>query len=323
MNLLTKQARRVWLLTGSPTPKSPEDAYGQVKLVDPSKVPPFFSAWRGMVMQQVSMYKWEAKATARETVFNAMQPAIHIRKEDVLKNQPPTFKVLREIEPTTEQKKLLDSLRKQEIIHTKNGGTVTPVHAAATLTKYMQIMLGAVYDDDGNVVDVDNTSRIAEVISLIEEGRASGIGEWDAPLGKSIVAVPYRHVLEQYQITLTKAGYKVGVVHGGVAGVARDNVIRAFQNTQDIEVLLVIPDAIAHGVTLTAANTFAWCSPLVKPEIFQQANERMDRPGQTQVMTQARLYGSTLERKYYAVMDSRVDWQSGLLSLYNEFINSI
>lgn len=323
MNYLTKQANRTWLLTGSPTPKSPEDAYGQVKLVDPTKVPAFFTAWRGMVMQQVSMYKWEAKPNAKEIVFNAMQPAIHIRKEDVLKNQPPTFKVLREVEITSEQNKLITSLRKQEIVRTKNGGTVTPVHAAATLTKYMQIMLGAVYDDDGNVADIDNTSRIEAVISLIEEGRASGIGEWDAPLGKSIVAVPYRHVLEQYLVVLTKAGYKVGVIHGGVSGTARDNVIRAFQNTQDIEVLLVIPDAIAHGVTLTAANTFIWCSPLVKPEIFQQANERMDRPGQTQVMTQARLYGSSLERKYYTVMDNRVDWQSGLLSMYNEIINSI
>lgn len=320
---LTKKAKRVWLLTGSPTPKSPEDAYGQAKLVDETSVPKYFSTWKAMVMQQVSMYKWVPKANAKEIVYNALQPAIHIRKEDVLKSQPPTFKVLREVEPTAEQTKMLTALKRQEILRTKTGGTVTPVHAAAALTKYMQIMLGAVYDDDGKVADVDCASRIEEVVRLIEAGRESGVGEWDAPLGKSIVAVPYRHVLDVYYEMLVGAGYKVGVIHGGVSGAKRDEVVKKFQSSQDIEVLLAIPDAIAHGLTLTAANTFIWCSPLVKPEIFQQANERMDRPGQKQVMTQARLYGSALERAYYDVMDSRVDWQAGLLSMYNEFINVI
>ena len=316
------KAKRVWALTGSPTPKSPEDAFGQIRLVTPNRAPSYKTTWRNMTMQQVSMYKWNPRPDAKEVVFAAMQPAIHIRKEDVLKNQPETVKVLCEVDTTSEQNRMLLQLKRSEVITAKDGSKITPVHAAAALTKHMQILLGAVYDDEGKVAYVDNTERIAEVIRLIEAGRESGIGTWDAPLGKTIVAVPYRHVLELYKEQLDAAGYKVGVIHGGVADKARDTAVRLFQTTQDIEVLLVIPDAIAHGLTLTAANTFIWCSPLVKPEIFQQANERMDRPGQVQRMTQARIYANSIERKYYEVMDSRQDWQNGLLNLYTEMLQS-
>ena len=321
-NRITAKAKRVWALTGSPTPKSPEDAYGQVKLVVPEQVPKYARTWQMMTMRQVSMYKWEAKPDAVATVHTAMQPAIHVRKEDVLKNQPPTTIVHREVELTPEQTAMLKALRNKEVLRTKSGGTITQVHAAAALTKYMQIMLGSVYDDDGNVSDID-TGRIAEVIELIEAGRESGIGGWDAPLGKSIVAIPYRHVLELYAQQLEAAGYKIGVIHGDVSAKARDLIVKQFQTTQDIEVLLAIPNTIAHGLTLTAANTFIWCSPLVPPEIFQQANERMDRPGQTQHMTQARLYGSFIERQYYEVMEQRENWQHGLLNLYGRMIDSL
>ena len=268
------------------------------------------------------MYKWKPKDSARDTVFSALQPAIYIRKEDVLRNQPPTTKVHREVAVSAEQKRLLKSLRDKEVLSIGKE-TITPVHAAAALTKYMQIMLGVVYTDSGEAVSVDAKERVAEVITLIEEGRAQGIGDWDSPKGKSIVAVPYRHVLDSYYEAITKAGYKVGVIHGGIAAGVRDRIVRDFQGGRNIDVLLAVPDAIAHGLTLTAANTFIWCSPMVKPEIFQQANERMDRPGQTQHMVQARLYGSAVEKQYYEVMEKREQWQQGLLNLYNKMVESI
>lgn len=323
LNAIVSKAKRAWLMTGSPTPKSPEDAYGQAKMIVPERVPKYFTAWKNMVMQQASMYRWTPKPSARDDVFQAMQPAIYIKKEDVLKNQPETFKVYREVETTPEQKRLLKALKAQEVMYSSEGNSITPVHAASALTKYMQILLGAVYTDEGTADIVDCEPRIKEVIELIEEGKAQGVGDWNTPLGKSIVAVPYRHVLEVYQKALTEAGYKVGVIHGGVNVSKRDQIVHLFQTTSEIDVMLVVPQSIAHGLTLTAANTFIWCCPLVPPEVFQQANERMDRPGQVQTMTQARLYSTDEERRYYTVLEDRERWQNNLLGMYNTMLQSI
>ena len=322
MNALTHKAKRVWLFTGSPTPKSPEDAFGQAKLVCPERVPEFITHWKFMTMNQQGPFRWVPKKNARDTVFDALQPAIHIDKNDVLLNRPETAEVWREVELTAEQRKMLKALKDKEVVYTADGTTITPVHAAAALTKYMQILVGAVYDDNGNAIVVDSKPRIEEIIQLIEEGRASGIGSWDEPLGKSIVVVPYRHTLELVQKYLEK-DYKVAVIHGGVSASKRDEIMYKFQRTQDIEVILAIPDTIAHGLTLTAANTTIWVSPLIKPEIFQQANERMDRPGQTQSMVRARIYATDTEKKYYEALDNRQDWQNDLLGMYQQMIKSI
>jgi SNF2 family DNA or RNA helicase len=46
----------VWGLTGAPIPQSPEDAYGQCRLVTPTTVPKFFTMWRNMTMDHQSTY---------------------------------------------------------------------------------------------------------------------------------------------------------------------------------------------------------------------------------------------------------------------------
>ena len=313
---LTANAPRLWLLTGSPTPKSPEDAYGQARLVCSSRVPKYYTQWRDMVMSQVSEYRYVPRTNSKEIVRQALQPAIYINKADVLKCRKHTAIVYREVDTTSEQNKALEQLIRKQVVAV-NDKTVTPVHAASALTKYMQILLGAVYADDGTVAEVDSSPRIAEVIAAIEQGRNAGTGDWDAPRGRAIVAVPYRHVLDVYEKAISSAGYNVAVIHGGVAGKQRDNIVRKYQHTGEIDVLLCVPDAIAHGLTLTAANTFVWCSPLVKPEIFQQANERMDRPGQEQDMVQIRIYATPEEKQYYDVMSNREAWQNSLLSMYS------
>ena len=78
----------LWMMTGTPASQSPTDAYGLAKLVNPEGVPKFFTAWRDKVMNKISMYKWAPKVTAKDDVFEALQPAIRYTKAECLDLPP-------------------------------------------------------------------------------------------------------------------------------------------------------------------------------------------------------------------------------------------
>ena len=75
---------RLWMLTGTPASQSPVDAYGLARLVCPDRVPKFSSAWRDIVMKQLTRFKWVPKPGSETKVFNTLQPAIRFAKNDCL-----------------------------------------------------------------------------------------------------------------------------------------------------------------------------------------------------------------------------------------------
>ncbi|NJN00179.1 MAG: DEAD/DEAH box helicase [Aquincola sp.] len=81
----------VWGLTGSPTPNEPTDAYGQVKLFMPHKVPRHFSHFRKSTMRQITQFKWIAKEDANDTVFELMQPAVRFRRDECVELPPVSY----------------------------------------------------------------------------------------------------------------------------------------------------------------------------------------------------------------------------------------
>ena len=53
LNKILKPDTWLWMLTGTPAAQSPVDAYGLAKLVNPTGVPRFYSAFKDMVMFKV------------------------------------------------------------------------------------------------------------------------------------------------------------------------------------------------------------------------------------------------------------------------------
>jgi len=93
--------------------------------------------------------------------------------------------------------------------------------------------------------------------------------------------------------------------------------IRRFQEDEDPHVLVIQPQAAAHGVTLTAANTIIWFGPTMSVETYLQANERINRPGQVNHMTIIKLVGSPAEQKVYKSLEEKTQNQASLIALYN------
>ena len=84
---------------------------------------------------------------------------------------------------------------------------------------------------------------------------------------------------------------------------------------------MIQPQAAAHGVTLTAANTVVWWSPTSSLETYAQANARVHRSGQTHKCTIVQLQGSSVEKHVYRLLDNKIDVHTKIIELYKELLD--
>lgn len=304
---LVKPTTRLWMMTGTPASQSPMDAYGMAKLVNPAGVPRFPSAFRDQVMVKITQFKWVPRVGSQEIVFNALQPAIRYTKEECL-DLPDMLYTTRHVELTKQQKHYYEAIRKSMMVMAA-GEEITAINAAGMLNKLLQISQGAVYSTDREVVEFDVKHRLDELLDVISQTRH-----------KVIVFVPFRHVLLRLEEELAKAGITTGSLHGGVSAGQRSTVVKAFQTEDDPRVLLAQPAAVAHGLTLTRADTVVWWGPVPSAELYLQGNARAHRAGQTNKVTVVRLQGSPVEKRMYSMLDDKVDMHSGLVELFQQEI---
>jgi SNF2 family DNA or RNA helicase len=307
LNKLLMPSTKLWMLTGTPASQSPLDAFGLAKLVAPGNVPKFFTAWRDKVMQQVTRFKYVPKHTAKNDVFNALQPAIRFTKEECL-DLPELMYQTREVPLTPQVNKYYKALKDQMLIEAA-GETISAVHAAAKLTKLLQISGGAVYTDEREVVEFDVSPRLNALLEVLDETEH-----------KVIVFVPFRHTIALVCRFLTDHGITNEIINGDVSARDRASIIDRFQTTDQTRVLVIQPQSASHGVTLTAADTVVFWSPVTSVETYLQCIARIDRVGQKHKMTVVHLQGSEVERKMYQLLQSKVSSHEKLVDLYKEEI---
>lgn len=295
----------LWLMTGTPAAQSPLDAYGLAKLVRPSGVPQYFGGWRDMVMTKVTQFKYVPRKDAKDKVFEALQPAIRFTKDECL-DLPDILYTTREVPLTSQQERYYKTLKKEMMI-VAGGEGITAQNAATNLNKLLQISGGAVYTDNGETVEFDVTNRLNELLDVVNESSH-----------KVLVFVPFRHTIELLAEFLTKENISCDVVHGGVPANKRADIFAKFQMDPDPRVLVIQPQAASHGVTLHAANTVVWWSPITSYETYAQANARVHRKGQRNQCLVVRLQGSPVEEKLYTALANREDSLTSLLGLYKE-----
>jgi SNF2 family DNA or RNA helicase len=91
-----------------------------------------------------------------------------------------------------------------------------------------------------------------------------------------------------------------------------------FQNTDKYKVLLAHPQCLAHGLTLTAANTIIWYCPTASLELYEQANARIRRVGQEHKQQVLHLQGTPVERRMYQLLQRKQKVQDQFLKMLEE-----
>jgi SNF2 family DNA or RNA helicase len=70
---------------------------------------------------------------------------------------------------------------------------------------------------------------------------------------------------------------------------------------------------MSHGLTLTAASTIVWYSCTTSNETFEQANGRINRPGQKMNNFIILLEGTPVETRVYSRLRKKQKLQGALL----------
>jgi SNF2 family DNA or RNA helicase len=317
--------RRVWGMTGSPTPNAPTDAWAQCKLVTPDNAaaPKYFSAFRDRVMRQITQFKWANRPEANDVVYEMMQPAIRFSLDDCTDLPEQTF-MTRDVEMTPEQTKAYKDMM-SKLSTDYAGGQILAVNEAVKANKLIQICCGVAYGTDGTSVVIPSKPRIDVLKEIIEESE-----------GKVIVFVPLTGALESVATEVSKmfatqaeiVAHKldgsnfltpeVRTVHGDTTKNQRDQIFADFQKQANPRVLVANAATMSHGLTLTAATTIVWYAPVHSNEVYEQACARVRRPGQTRTTVIVHIAGSEIERRVYKRLQDKQSMQGLLLDMMKD-----
>jgi len=268
---IAKKSKAVWGMTGAPTPNSPVEAFGQARIVNPSNpdLPPYLGQYKDIVVEQVVQGVWVPTIHAQSMVHKILQPAIRYERDECI-DIPPVMKVNVPITMGPEQTRVYNDMR-TKLYAEYDAGLITAVNAGVKLGKLLQISAGAVYDDD-------------RLVCYLEDPKYESIMETFEELGRTklIVLAGFTNVVERLCERMQKDGIRAGFIYGDVKVKDRATIINSFQDDPNgLQILVMQPQAVAHGVTLTAANTIIWHSYVHSGEVHLQVNGRITRMGQT------------------------------------------
>jgi len=293
---------RLWLMTGTPTPNSPLDAWALAKLVGSPFCTKTFTSFRDQVMMKISQWKYVPRPESVDIVKHILQPSVRYTRDECF-DLPDTIIQTRKVPLTKEQEKHYKQMLKNFTTELTNEGTITAVNEAVKLQKLIQISCGVVYGDNGSHIEIDCSPRVKVVKDVIEEA-----GE------KVIVFVPLTGTLHMLEKELSKH-WTVAVVNGQVSSSKRNQIFHDFQHSKAPEVLIAHPATMAHGLTLTTASTIIWYGPITSNEQYVQANGRIERIGKKHVSNVIHIESTELEAKMYERLRNKQKLQGLLLDL--------
>lgn len=292
----------LWLLTGTPTPSYPTDAYGLAKLVNNAHGKSF-RTFQSETMTKVSNFIWRPRRDGYEQARRLLTPSIRFDIKDVWQ-APSSTTQQRDVELTSEQKKQVADLKRDLQITLKSGVTIDAINEAASRTKLMQILQGAIYDGEHGVHKVDCEPRLREVEAVIENTTR-----------KVVIFTGLTSVVNLLYARLRKH-YGVLILNGDVTPKQRAINIKAFAEDDNIRIMLADPQTTAHGINeFVVADTVIWAGPTDKNELYIQGNARVNRPGQKYPTTIVQLVSHKLEREIYHRLATNTSMQGLLLDM--------
>lgn len=301
----SKSVQYAWGLTGSPIPNAPTDAWAQMRMLTPGRTTKTMGQFKDLTMKQITTFKWLPRHDALQTVHSQMKPSVRFTRDDV-GELPETTYMHREVKLSGENLKAYTMLVQKMRMMTQDGQAITAVNEGVLQMKLLQVACGFIYTDKQTVYQLPIQDRLDACLELVESTDR-----------KVIVFVPFVHALNGVADFLRKAGQDVRTVYGATALAQRNKIFHTFQHEPEIKVLVAHPQCMAHGLTLTAANTTIWFAPVPSLEIYEQANARTTRPGQTSKTLIAHLGGTAVERVVYKRLQEKGKMQGALLQLFH------
>lgn len=302
------EGKRLWLLTGTPAPQAPTDAYTGIRLLKKGRYVSF-ARFRDLTMVKMSQFSWKSRPNAAEIIHKEFQPSIRFRRDECF-DLPDQQVIDLEVQPSPQQEKMAKSFIKQAWAELGNQ-KVTAVNAGVALSKALQVLAGGVYhpsgdDDVVGATAVDSEPLVEAIHSVVEQTE-----------GPVLVFAPFRISAAVIHAKMLEKGLKSEIITGATTNDERTAIFDRVQKS-DVDVMVAIPQTVSHGLTLTASNTIIWVAPPFSFETYEQANARIYRKGQTRKTVVYRITQMPLTKALYKRLDERASLQDTILRLMEE-----
>ena len=307
------KTRRTVILTGTPAPNGLEDLWAQIYLLDGGdRLGPNITWYRNRFFDY---NPWRHELREKPGAYEAVQAKISdicvsMSAEDYL--QLPEM-VIDDIPVVlgTEARERYDALKRDMVMEIQNGTeaeTELSVLSAAALTgKLLQLCGGSLYDPDGNVIEVhsDKERALEELLEGLHGAHC-------------LLFYGYKHELERIQEAAKNAGYKRVRVLDGAADVDA-------WNAGSVELLIAHPASTAYGLNLqTGGHHIIWYTLTWNLELYQQANARLHRQGQTMPTIVHRLIvDGCMDSAVKRALEGKSDVQAELLNYLKAEIRGV
>lgn len=265
--------KRTVLLTGTPSPNGIIDLWSQIYLLDRGeRLGGTFSGFRNRYFtpgerSRDIIYTYDPKDGAEDAIMNAISDvAISMKANDYLQ-LPPVVEDTIPVVLDAKARRAYDTMERTMVLELlQSGEQITAASAAALSNKLQQLANGAVYNEEHKTHAVHDC-KIEAFIELIEQLN-----------GKSaLVFYNFQHDLARIVEALRQTNLRVRVLRG-----AEDELA---WNHGEVDILLAHPASAAYGLNLQdGGNHVVWYGLNWSLELYQQANKRLHRQGQTQTV---------------------------------------
>lgn len=297
--------KRVVGLTGTPAPNGLVDIWPQMYLLDKGeRLGKTITGFRqkycteGMKNGHV-VYKYNMSKASEKAVYDKIGDiCISMKARDYL-DLPPQLDYTINVRLDAKTKRAYDDFvrdRIMEMMSESTDGTITAVNAATLSGKLLQFANGAIYDEKKNVHRIHDF-KLEAFEDLVEEANGDPV----------LAFYSFKHDLSRI-----RKSKRIG------------HLVRELQTAEDmkdwndgkIPLLLAHPASAGHGLNLQRGGaTIVWFGANWSLELYQQANARLMRQGQTRPV---KVYHLAVEGSIdYDVMKAlkgKADSQDALMS---------
>lgn len=296
-----KAIPRIVGLTGTPSPNGLLDLWAEIYLLDQGyRLGRTLTAYRsgyftpgarnGMVV-----YDWKPVPGAQEAIEKKLSDiCISMSGEDYLK-LPERIDNVISVRLSEKELSIYKKMELEQLLELGDD-TVAAMNAAAVTNKLLQIANGAVYADDGAVIELHDKKleALTEIIDTTDE-----------PV---LVFYSYRHDLMRITRKLQDARELKG-----------PEDIKAW-NEGKIRVLLAHPGSVGYGLNLQdGGHIIVWYGLTWSLELYQQANARLYRQGQQKpVIIHYLISAGTYDERVLKVLQGKESLQAALLAALKE-----
>jgi SNF2 family DNA or RNA helicase len=288
-----KAIERLYILTGTPDPNGDLlDLWPQISMLDGGKrlgtgITKYKDRWYLPDKRNgTTIYSWKLKPGARAEIQDLVRDVMVSIDSDT--QLPPRID---NVVPVPFNRKRYDEMEATQI-----SGPVVAVNPAVLAGKLAQMANGAVYDDQ-KVVHPIHDGKLDALAEIVEQGEPvlcfiSYVHDWD-------------RIKERFPQAVKFTG---------------DDVLDDWQ-AGNIKLMVMHPASGGHGVDglQVGGNVAVWYGLPFSLDLYEQANARLQRPGQKHQVTVHHLVAvNTIDERIMRVLETKGNMQQALMDAVKE-----